>query len=50
MNARRSFWIIKAHQSPAFSIIFNIFPRYAIVDAGRQGVTGLMALFVQNLY
>ena len=25
-NARQSFWIMRVHQSPAFSIIFNIFP------------------------
>ena len=25
-NARLSFWIMRVHQSPAFSIIFDIFP------------------------
>ena len=41
MKARQSFWIMRVHQLPAFSIIVNIFfVRYAIVDADRQGVIG----------
>ena len=42
MNARQSFWIMRVHQSPAFSLIFHIFScvNYAIVDRDRQGVTG----------
>ena len=40
-NARQSFWIMRVHQSPAFSIFFKYFSvRYAIVDGDRQGVTG----------
>ena len=41
MNARQSFWIMRVHQSRAFSIFFLYFSvRYAIVDGDRHGVTG----------
>ena len=31
MNARQSFWIMRVHQSPAFSIFLNIFPCVTLI-------------------
>ena len=39
MNAKQSFWIMRVHQSPAFSIFFLYFSvRYAIVDGVCQAL------------